>query len=70
MRGRKQTVSGTAKPAAGGALVRKPVFRNGKQADLQSSDETAYLNSTPENRAALARSLKEAAAGQTVKVDL
>ena len=33
-------------------------------------DETAYLTSTPENRAALAQSLKEVAEGKTVEVDL
>ena len=31
-------------------------------------DETAYLNSTAANRAALARSLQEAADGKTVKI--
>ena len=38
--------------------------------DFQSFDETAYLNSTAANRAALARSLEESAKGKTVKVDL
>ena len=36
--------------------------------DFSSFDETAYLNSTAANRAALAQSLKEAAEGKTVKV--
>ncbi len=39
-------------------------------AEWQSLDETAYLTSTPENRAALAQSLKEVAEGKTVEVDL
>jgi antitoxin YefM len=39
-------------------------------AEYQSLDETAYLNSTEANRAALAQSLKEAAEGKTVKVEL
>ena len=38
--------------------------------DFQICDETAYLNSTPENRAALAESLKQAEEGKTVQVEL
>ncbi len=39
-------------------------------AEWQSMDETAYLTSTAANRAALAQSLKEAAEGRTVEVEL
>lgn len=39
-------------------------------AEWQSMDETAYLTSTANNRAALAQSLNEAASGKTVEVDL
>ncbi len=39
-------------------------------AEWQSMDETAYLTSTAENRAALSQSLKEAAEGKTIEVDL
>lgn len=38
--------------------------------EWQSMDETAYLTSTAANRAALAQSLKEAADGHTVEVEL
>jgi prevent-host-death family protein len=38
-------------------------------AEWQSMDESAYLTSTAANRAALAKSLKEAADGRTVEVD-
>ena len=39
-------------------------------AEWQSMDETSYLTSTVANRAALLQSLKEAAEGKTVEVDL
>ena len=39
-------------------------------AEWQRMDETSYLTSTPENRTALAQSLKEVAEGKTVEVDL
>ncbi len=39
-------------------------------AEWQSMDETAYLTSTAANRAALERSLKEAAEGKIVEIDL
>lgn len=38
--------------------------------EWQSMDETSYLTSTAENRAALSQSLKEAAEGKTIEVDL
>lgn len=39
-------------------------------AEWQSMDETAYLTSTAANRAALTQSLKEAAEGRTIEVNL
>ena len=45
-------------------------FALAPDADSRGFDETAYLNSTAANRAALARSLKEAATGKSAKVDL
>ena len=38
--------------------------------EWQSMDETAYLTSTTANRAALAQSLREAAEGRTVEIEL
>ena len=39
-------------------------------AEWRSMDETSYLMSTEGNRVALAQSLREAAEGKTVEVDL
>lgn len=39
-------------------------------AEWQSMDETSYLTSTAENRAALTQSLKEAVEGKTFEIDL
>ena len=39
-------------------------------ADFPICDETAYLNSTPENRAALAKSRGRAEEGETVNIEL
>ncbi len=39
-------------------------------AEWQSMDESSYLTSTAANRAALSQSLREAAEGKTIEIDL